>query len=121
MTVMNFRKETDHKIYFSISEVANMFGINVSTLRFWEKEFDIIKPKKTSKGTRYYKKDDIDNVRLVYHLVKERGMTLAGARQKLKDNKSTTIQHEDIVNRLKNIKEELIALKEAFDSFSPKS
>lgn len=114
-------KETDHKIYFSISEVAAMFGINVSTLRFWEKEFDIIKPKKTSKGTRYYKRDDIDNVRLVFHLVKERGMTLAGARQKLKDNKSTTIQQEEIVHRLKYIKEELISMKEAFEAFSPKS
>lgn len=119
--IISLMKETDHKIYFSISEVAAMFGINVSTLRFWEKEFDIIKPKKTSKGTRYYKRDDIDNVRLVFHLVKERGMTLAGARQKLKDNKSTTIQQEEIVHRLKYIKEELISMKEAFEAFSPKS
>ena len=75
---------------------------------------------KTSKGTRFYKQEDIDAVRLIYHLVKERGMTLAGARQKLKDNKETTIRQEEIVNRLKQIKEELLAMKDAFDAFAPK-
>ena len=94
--------------------------VNESTLRFWEKEFDIINPRKTSKGTRFYKQEDIDAVRLIYHLVKERGMTLAGARQKLKDNKETTIRQEEIVNRLKQIKEELLAMKDAFDAFAPK-
>ncbi len=93
-----------------------MFDINESTLRFWEKEFDILRPRKTQKGTRTYKQEDIDNVRLIYHLLKERGMTLAGARQKLKDNKETTIQREEIVNRLKHVKEELLAMKEAFNN-----
>lgn len=68
----------------------------------------------------FYKQEDIDAVRLIYHLVKERGMTLAGARQKLKDNKETTIRQEEIVNRLKQIKEELLAMKDAFDAFAPK-
>ena len=101
---MSLKKNKDLKLYFSISEVAQMFDVNESTLRFWEKEFDIINPRKTSKGTRFYKQEDIDAVRLIYHLVKERGMTLAGARQKLKDNKETTIRQEEIVNRLKQIK-----------------
>lgn len=92
-----------------------MFGINESTLRFWEKEFDILSPRKTKKGTRTYKQEDIDNVRLIYHLLKERGMTLAGAQKKLKDNKETTIRREDIVNRLKHVKEELLAMKEALN------
>ena len=105
---MSLKKNKDLKLYFSISEVAQMFDVNESTLRFWEKEFDIINPRKTSKGTRFYKQEDIDAVRLIYHLVKERGMTLAGARQKLKDNKETTIRQEEIVNRLKQIKEELL-------------
>lgn len=113
---MALNKYKDEKLYFSIGEVAQMFGINESTLRFWEKEFDIIRPRKTEKGTRYYKQEDIDAVRLIFHLVKERGMTLAGARQKLRDNKETTIRQEDIVNRLKQIKEELLALKSAFDA-----
>ena len=80
---MVLKKNRDPKLYFSISEVAQMFDINESTLRFWEKEFDIINPPKTSKGIRYYRQEDINSVRLVYHLVKERGLTLAGARQKL--------------------------------------
>ena len=93
---MALNKDKNLKLYFSISEVAQMFDVNESTLRFWEKEFDAI--------------------RLVYHLVKERGMTLAGARQKLKENPETTIRHEEIVNRLKQIKEELLAMKEAFEA-----
>lgn len=117
---MSLKKNKDLKLYFSISEVAQMFDVNESTLRFWAKEFDIINPRKTSKGTRFYKQEDIDAVRLIYHLVKERGMTLAGARQKLKDNKETTIRQEEIVNRLKQIKEELLAMKDAFDAFAPK-
>ena len=116
---MGLKKGKDVKIYSSISEVAQIFGVNESTLRFWEKEFDIISPRKTEKGTRFYKKEDIDAVRLVYHLVKERGLTLAGAKQKLKDNKETVIQQEEIVTRLKQIKEELLDLKAAFDALQP--
>ena len=106
---MALNKDKNLKLYFSISEVAQMFDVNESTLRFWEKEFDQIRPRKTGKGTRSYRQEDIDAIRLVYHLVKERGMTLAGARQKL-------IRHEEIVNRLKQIKEELLAMKEAFEA-----
>lgn len=116
---MGLKKDKDVKIYSSISEVAQIFGVNESTLRFWEKEFDIISPRKTEKGTRFYKKEDIDAVRLVYHLVKERGLTLAGAKQKLKDNKETVIQQVEIVTRLKQIKEELLDLKAAFDALQP--
>ena len=116
---MGLKKDKDVKIYSSISEVAQIFGVNESTLRFWEKEFDIISPRKTEKGTRFYKKEDIDAVRLVYHLVKERGLTLAGAKQKLKDNTETVIQQEEIVTRLKQIKEELLDLKAAFDALQP--
>ena len=100
---MALNKDKNLKLYFSISEVAQMFDVNESTLRFWEKEFDQIRPRKTGKGTRSYRQ-------------KERGMTLAGARQKLKENPETTIRHEEIVNRLKQIKEELLAMKEAFEA-----
>ncbi|HIX74891.1 MAG TPA: MerR family transcriptional regulator [Candidatus Parabacteroides intestinipullorum] len=114
---MALKKDKNLKLFYSISEVAQMFDVNESTLRFWEKEFDIIHPRKTEKGTRYYKQEDIDAVRLVYHLVKERGLTLAGARQKLKNNKEATVRQEEIVNRLKQIKEELTQIKKAFDAF----
>lgn len=117
---MVLKKEKTQRLYFSISEVAQMFDVNESTLRFWEKEFDTIRPRKTAKGIRFYRQEDIDAVRLIYHLVKERGMTLAGARQKLKENPETTIRQEEIVNRLKQIKEELIAMKAAFDALDNK-
>lgn len=117
---MGLKKEKEQRLYYSISEVAQMFEVNESTLRFWEKEFNIIRPRKTTKGTRFYRQEDIDAVRLIYHLVKERGMTLAGARQKLKDNRETTIRQEEIVNRLKQIKEELLSLREAFDLLDAK-
>jgi len=113
---MALKKDKNTKLYFSIGEVAQMFDVNESTLRFWEKEFDVIKPRKTTKGTRFYRQEDIDSIRLIYHLVKERGMTLAGARQKMKDNRETTIRQEEIVNRLKQIKEELLSMKAAFEA-----
>lgn len=113
---MVLKKEKNQKLYYSIGEVAGMFNLNESTLRFWEKEFDIIQPRKNGKGTRFYKHEDVEAVRLIYHLVKERGMTLAGARQKLRDNRENTIRQADIVNRLQQIKEELLSLKAAFDA-----
>lgn len=118
---MALKKEKDTKLYYSISEVAQIFGVNESTLRFWEKEFDIIRPRKTEKGTRFYKQEDIEAIRLVYYLVKEKGMKLAGAKQQLKNNKDATIKQEEIVNRLKKIKEELLSLKEAFDILDSKN
>ena len=109
------KKDKTQKLYFSISEVAKLFDVNESTLRFWEKEFDIIQPRKTKNGTRFYKQEDIDNVRVVYHLVKEQGLTLAGARQKLKDNRERSVRQAELVHRLQQIKEELVGLREAFE------
>lgn len=103
------------KLYYSITEVADMFGVNPSLLRFWEKEFPQIAPKTGSRGVRQYRKEDVEAVRLVYHLVKEKGMTLPGARQKLKDNKETTVRNFEIINRLREVKEELLAIKKELD------
>lgn len=99
------------KVYYSIGEVADMFGVNASLIRFWEKEFDIIKPHKNKKGNRQFTKTDIDNFHLIFHLVKEKGMTLKGAQMKLKENKETTEANFEIVKRLKFIKEELLQIK----------
>ena len=112
---MVYNANKDLKLYYSIGEVANMFDVNESLLRFWEKEFPIIKPKKNAKGTRQYRKEDLDNIRLIYHLVKERGMTLPGARQKLKDNKEQTVQTYEVVTKLQQIKEELLCIKKELD------
>lgn len=100
------------KVYYSIGEVAEMFGVNTSLIRFWEKEFDIIKPNKNKKGNRQFTQSDIDNFHLIYHLVKEKGMTLKGAQQKLKENKADTENKFEIIQRLKTIKEELLSIKE---------
>lgn len=107
--------DKDMKLYYSISEVADLFGVNASLLRFWEKEFPQIAPKTTSRGVRQYRKEDVEMVRLIYHLVKEKGMTLPGARQKLKDNKEATVRNFEIISRLKDIKEELLAIKKELD------
>lgn len=102
---------SDSKLYYSIGEVAKIFSVNASLIRFWEKEFDIIKPKKNKKGNRLFTKDDIKNLQLIYHLVKERGYTLDGAKQKLRDDKKATTNSVEIVNSLKEIKSFLIELK----------
>ena len=100
------------KVYYSIGEVADMFGVNPSLIRFWEKEFDIIKPHKNKKGNRKFTKADIDNFHLIYHLVKEKGMTLKGAQMKLQKNKEEKEQTFEVIKRLKNIREELISIKD---------
>jgi DNA-binding transcriptional MerR regulator len=113
---MTLYKNKDVKLYYSIGEVAEMFAVPESTLRYWEKEFDHIKPRKTGKGTRYYKEEDIASIRLVYHLVKERGMTIAGAKMKLKQNPEQTIQSEEIVNKLKQVRAQLSSMLEAVEA-----
>ena len=74
------------KLYYSIGEVAKMFDVNTSLIRFWENEFDILKPKKNKKGNRLFTQKDVDNLKIIYHLVKERGFTLDGAKKKLREN-----------------------------------
>lgn len=108
-------KDKKNKLYYSIGEVAQLFNVKESTLRFWEKEFDMIHPRKTDKGTRYYKQEDIDAVRLIYHLLREKGLTIDGAKRKLKDNKETTIQQAEIIKRLQDLKVELQSMLDALD------
>ncbi|WP_088323962.1 MerR family transcriptional regulator [Polaribacter tangerinus] len=99
------------KRYYKIGEVAKAFHVNTSLIRFWEKEFDIIKPKKNAKGNRLFTPDDITNFKLIYSLVKERGFTLEGAKQKLKKNPQKTVEHQEIINRLETVKAALVAIK----------
>ena len=109
---MPYKDKPIEKLYYSIGEVADIFEVNVSLIRFWEKEFDILKPKKNKKGNRMFKTKDLDNLKIIYHLVKERGYTLEGAKKKLKENKEDTINNIQIVNRLKDIRQFLIELKQ---------
>ncbi|WP_436416294.1 MerR family transcriptional regulator [Petrimonas sp.] len=105
----------DKRLYYSIQEVADHFAVNVSLLRFWEKEFENINPKKTAGGTRQYTKEDIQQIEIVYHLVKEKGLTLDGARQSLKSKKDDEVKRVEALEKLKEIKKELLALEEEFD------
>ena len=100
------------KKYFSIKEVSELCEVKSHTLRFWEKEFDILKPKKNKKGNRLFTQKDIKNIHIIYHLLKERGFTLEGAKKKLKDNKNDTINNLEIVTHLRDIKKFLEKLKE---------
>ncbi|MBS1647284.1 MAG: MerR family transcriptional regulator [Bacteroidetes bacterium] len=100
------------KMFYSISEVAQLFSVNASLIRFWEKEFDFLKPRKTGKGNRSYTKKDIENIKLVYHLVKEKGYTLQGAKEKLKQKPLPTLQkNQEIIESLNKLKSFLVALK----------
>lgn len=109
---MATRKPEIDKHYYSISEVAELFQVNASLIRYWENEFDSIKPYKNKKGTRFFTKENIEEVELVYHLVKERGMTLKGAKQKIKENKEDVIHEHKIVARLRAIRSMLLEIKE---------
>lgn len=109
---MPYKKPKIEKVIFTIGEVADMIGEKPSLIRYWENNFDILKPQKNKKGNRLFTKDDIETVRLIHHLVKERGMTLKGAQQKLKENKDETVHNFEIVKRLQEIKEELIGIRD---------
>lgn len=102
-------------MYYSIGEVAEQFNVNQSLIRFWEKEFDNIKPRKNARGTRFFTQGDIDQIHLIYHLVKERGMTLKGAKKKLKENKEDTESNFEVVKKLKDIRQLLTEVGEELE------
>ena len=108
---MAFENNDSLKLYYSIGEAADILNVNTSLIRFWEKEFPILKPKKNKKGNRQFTKEDIENLTMIYHLVKERGFTLQGAKEKLKKGKSTTKKEVDIVDSLKKVKSFLLDLE----------
>ncbi|GGH77419.1 MAG: MerR family transcriptional regulator [Bacteroidetes bacterium] len=99
------------KRYYTIGEVADIFGVNASLLRYWEKEFPKLQPKKNTKGNRSYTPKDIEQIHLLYHLVKERGFTIEGARKKLRENRDDVAQEAEVVGRLMTIREKLVKLK----------
>ena len=112
---MPYKDKNIEKLYYSIGEVAKMFNVSTSLIRFWEKEFDIIKPTKNKKGNRLFSKQDVDNFHTIFHLVKENGYTLTGAKEKLKAKPEETNNEMEIVFRLKKVKAFLLELKETLD------
>lgn len=106
-------EEAYQKHYYSIGEVSEMLHVPPSTLRYWEKEFDILKPKKNAKGDRLFTRTDLQNIKLIYLLVKEKGYTIDGAKAQLKSKLSTEQKKLQIVERLKKIRAFLSDIKEA--------
>lgn len=112
---MPYKEKKVEKLYYSIGEVAELLGVNASLIRFWEKNFEIIKPHKNKKGNRYFTKEDIENLKLIYHLVKEQRMTLEGAKKKLSENKQSVNENYKIVESLTSIKNMLLELRDQLE------
>jgi DNA-binding transcriptional MerR regulator len=110
--IMPYKEKKVEKLYYSIGEVAEMLEVPVSTIRFWENEFDILKPMKNKKGNRLFTPADIRNLRLLHHLVKEEGMTLAGAKKKLSEKFTETDYKFEINESLQKIKSMLLDIRD---------
>lgn len=109
---MAYKEKEIEKLYYSIGEVAEQFNVAPSLIRFWESEFDIIKPKKNRKGNRQFTKEDIDNVRTIYHLVKEKGFTLQGAKEMLKNDTQAVKDKVELIDALKNVRRFLVEVRD---------
>jgi DNA-binding transcriptional MerR regulator len=107
-----YKKPKIEKIYYSIGEVSQMINVGTPTIRYWENEFDALKPFKNKKGNRLFTPKDIETIRLIHYLVKTRGLTIKGAKMKLKENRDETLNNYEIVKRLEDIKQELIEISE---------
>lgn len=108
---MPYKEKKVEKLYYSIGEVAEMLEVPVSTVRFWENEFEILKPMKNKKGNRLFTPEDIKNLRIIHRLVKEEGMTLAGAKKKLSEKWDETDHKFEITDSLQRIKSMLLDIK----------
>jgi DNA-binding transcriptional MerR regulator len=111
-TSMAYKEKEIEKIYYSIGEVAEMFNVAPSLIRFWESEFEIIQPKKNRKGNRQFTKEDIDNVRTIYHLVKEKGFTLQGAKEMLRNDSQAVKDKMEMIGSLKRVRQFLTEVKD---------
>ncbi len=115
---MAFKPSKELKLFYSISEVAKMFEVSETLLRFWEKEFPSLSPVKSGRGIRQYSKEDVEEVRIIYHLVKERGMTLEGARNSMKRRRQTTNKNISVIDRLTRVRDELQAISKEFNALT---
>ena len=109
---MPYKEREISKIYYTMGEVAAMFDVNQSLLRFYEKEFDVIQPKKNKKGNRYFTQEDIDNLKIIFHLIRDKGYTVNGAKEHLKKNMGETKDTQSVVSALENIKKFLLEVRD---------
>jgi DNA-binding transcriptional MerR regulator len=108
---MPYKEKETIKLFYSIGEVAKMFDVNASLIRFWEKEFEVIDPKKNKKGNRLFTQKDVDNFYIIYNLVKERGYTLEGAKQKIKGDKKGAETNAEMIKSLNQVRQFLLDIK----------
>jgi len=109
---MAYKEKEIEKIYYSIGEVAELFNVAPSLIRFWESEFDLIQPKKNRKGNRQFTKEDIENVRTIYHLVKQKGFTLQGAKEMLRNDTQAVRDKMEMYESLKKIRQFLVEVRD---------
>ncbi len=105
------QQQEDSKHYYHISEVAKMLNMTVPNLRFWEGEFDILKPKKNKRGDRFFTRQDVEYLKVIHHLLKDKGYTIEGARKKLKQNPHDLIDKLSLIEKLKEMRDFMASLK----------
>lgn len=109
---MPYKEREINKMYYSMGEVTEMFNVNASQIRFYEKEFDVLQPKKNKKGNRLFTPADIENLKIIFHLVDDKGFTLKGAKEHLKNNSSDVKENQKIIDSLEKLKSFLLKLNE---------
>jgi DNA-binding transcriptional MerR regulator len=109
---MAYKEKEITKLYFPIGEVAEMFEVKTSMIRFYEKEFDVLQPKKNAKGNRLFRPEDIDNLKVIFHLIKDKGFTLQGAKEYLKSGKNEVHEQQKVIDALEKLKSFMVELKE---------
>lgn len=113
--------DNERKQFYSISEVAKIIGVNETALRFWEKEFKEINPRRSGRGIRFYSNDDLETIKLIHYLTKEKGLTLEGARKRLKENRKKEASAMDVLQRLQEIRSELLAIRNNIELIETKA
>jgi DNA-binding transcriptional MerR regulator len=109
---MAYKEREIEKLYFPIGEVAEMFHVNTSQIRFYEKEFDILQPKKNAKGNRLFRVEDIETLKIIFNLIKDKGFTLQGAKDFLKKNKNEAVEQQKVIDSLQKIKSFMLDLRD---------
>jgi DNA-binding transcriptional MerR regulator len=109
---MPYKEREINKMYYTMGEVTEMFGVNASQIRFYEKEFDVLQPKKNKKGNRLFTPEDLENLKIIFHLVNEKGFTLKGAKEHLKTNSGEAKENQKVISSLERLKDFLIKLND---------
>lgn len=109
---MPYKEKEIEKLYYPIGEVAEMFDVNTSMIRFYEKEFDILQPKKNAKGNRLFRPEDVSNLKIIFNLIKDKGFTIQGAKEFMKKNKNEVVEQQKVIESLEKLKSFMIELKD---------